>query len=278
MKFVQKATVAALLAASAQAFAGIAEPASGDSEMFLVLYNQDAQVSFTADLGVYTKAFRAEADGAEAYSRAWTIDTTGAEFVKFSSAAGSSANWRWFVTGSDALGSNGANSRSAVTTLTNGRTFDEARNSGINNGLNGPMQVYVQAVNNSGDAAMMSADTSQNGTAFGDIPSETYALKIGFSGNDGQGLVAGFSADNGMDEAANFYYVTRSSTSANGFVTPDVFDNQFGMGTFQIAQTSPNAYGLSFTAALAPVPEPSTYALLIAGLAAVGFLARRRQA
>jgi hypothetical protein len=277
MKFIQKATVAALLAASAQAFAGIAQPSSGDSEMFLVLYNDDAQVSFTADLGVYTKAFRLEADGAEAYSRSWSIDATGAEFVKFSSAAGSSANWRWFVTGSDAVGGNTSGGRSAVTTLTNGLNFDTALNSGINAGLNAPMDAFVLAVNNSGDAAMKDV-AAQNGTAFGDIPTETYALKVGFSGNNGQGLVAGFSADNGMGEAASFYYVTRSSSSNLGYVSVDAFNNQYGTGSFQIAQSSPNAYGLSFTAALAPVPEPSTYALMLAGLAAVCFLALRRQA
>lgn len=42
---------------------------------------------------------------------------------------------------------------------------------------------------------------------------------------------------------------------------------------------SDNAGGVSVTlAAVAPVPEPSTYALLLAGLGGVGFVARRRRA
>ena len=39
-----------------------------------------------------------------------------------------------------------------------------------------------------------------------------------------------------------------------------------------------NTYGGNFVTQLSPVPEPETYALLLAGLGAVGFVVRRRQA
>lgn len=39
-----------------------------------------------------------------------------------------------------------------------------------------------------------------------------------------------------------------------------------------------NSYGGNFVTQLSPVPEPETYALLLAGLGAVGFVARRRSA
>jgi len=38
-----------------------------------------------------------------------------------------------------------------------------------------------------------------------------------------------------------------------------------------------NSYGGNFVTQLSPVPEPETYALLLAGLGAVGFVARRRR-
>jgi hypothetical protein len=42
--------------------------------------------------------------------------------------------------------------------------------------------------------------------------------------------------------------------------------------------TSPvGVYGGTVLAATAPIPEPETYAMLLAGLLAVGFVARRRQ-
>jgi hypothetical protein len=55
-----------------------------------------------------------------------------------------------------------------------------------------------------------------------------------------------------------------------------------GFNGFTIASTNParDRGGLSNVALYAtqPVPEPATYAMLVAGLAAVGFLARRRKA
>ena len=38
-----------------------------------------------------------------------------------------------------------------------------------------------------------------------------------------------------------------------------------------------NSYGGNFVTELTPVPEPETYALMLAGLGAVGFVARRRR-
>lgn len=42
-------------------------------------------------------------------------------------------------------------------------------------------------------------------------------------------------------------------------------------------QVSTVSYNLSVTTPLSPVPEPETYAMMLAGLGAIGFLARRRR-
>lgn len=50
------------------------------------------------------------------------------------------------------------------------------------------------------------------------------------------------------------------------------FEDLFGGGDKDY-----NDHNFSFTNVQAPIPEPSTYALMLAGLGAVGFLARRRK-
>jgi hypothetical protein len=59
-----------------------------------------------------------------------------------------------------------------------------------------------------------------------------------------------------------------------GFLTPNLSGTVF---TFAYGGQSPDQFYVSAITAV-PVPEPGTYAMLLAGLGAVGFVARRRRA
>ena len=51
-----------------------------------------------------------------------------------------------------------------------------------------------------------------------------------------------------------------------------------GVGSQTISSITFKSSNIAFEVATAPIPEPETYALMLAGLGAVGFMARRRRA
>ena len=79
--------------------------------------------------------------------------------------------------------------------------------------------------------------------------------------------------------------------SGFGVITPEAGSNfalisyaGLGAGSYELAVHGTlmhgfkgNTYGGNLVTELAPVPEPETYALMLAGLGAVGFVARRRR-
>jgi PEP-CTERM motif len=77
---------------------------------------------------------------------------------------------------------------------------------------------------------------------------------------------------------SSFAVIGSDKTPANGFTF-----NNLGAGTYALnvlgyaGGISGGYYDGQFTATTAPVPEPQTYALMLAGLAAVGFAASRRK-
>jgi hypothetical protein len=297
MKFILKPVIAAALFASANAFAALASPSvtPGNGELFLTLFDATAQVSYTLDLGVGLKDFRSAADLVRptgtagdsvvaqdavsllAYNRTFAINESGSEFQSFLAASSNSANWRWFVTAGDNFGSNTtANAKSLVTTVTTGVTPTAILNGAFNSALVGIGNTITNTIVAKGDADNKNTNTAINGSVFGSAGNGAYALgKTSYVGNNGAGFF-GFNSDNGIGDTAAFYYLGRSGSDLLAPVVLDQFNNSVNPGLFQVVQATPGDFSLQYS--IAAVPEPGTYALMFAGLAAIGFLVSRRRA
>ena len=109
-------------------------------------------------------------------------------------------------------------------------------------------------------------------------------------GSTAQAFLANLSVTGNDASSINFTSANLNGISLTGFGGPTVFG--YAQGEV-LAQTSllfngplvltvkgssnGGSYGGTFNLNLAPVPEPETYGMLLAGLGILGFLARRRK-
>ncbi|CAN5755457.1 hypothetical protein BH11PSE8_BH11PSE8_07330 [soil metagenome] len=124
--------------------------------------------------------------------------------------------------------------------------------------------------------APIAAGSFSDSISFTGIAAGTYDIVLDFSGQSLwvtgltlNGVAADSISNVGTTKGGKFSFAFME-TEANAPFTLNVM----GMG---FAAKTPVSYSGSLTA-VAAVPEPETYALMLAGLAGVGFVTRRRQA
>ena len=109
-------------------------------------------------------------------------------------------------------------------------------------------------------------------------------------GSTAQAFLANLSVTGSDASAINFTSANLNGISLTGFGGPTVFGYAQGQVLAQtsllfngpltltvMGNTNGGSYGGTFNLNLAPVPEPETYGMLLAGLGVLGFLARRRK-
>lgn len=273
MKFKAIVAAAALLA-SASSFA-IVSSDTGNGGLFLAVVNSNLSTpeSYDLDLNMVISDIIAHQSDA-AYTQSWSVND--ANFSTFLAHNGNSAaGMQWAVMGG---GNSGvlsvAGTSKLVTTLANGvdlatvSTTTQAKMSfGIANGGTAGISGFIANADpllGATGSAIVQAGTSY---AYFGPNSPTANLNDKLNNN------LSFSQINAVGASADVAYLTNPG-GRNG--TLPINASMFA-GKLTFAADAAGVYKLTYAAASTPaVPEPSTYALLIAGLAAVSLVARRR--
>ncbi len=248
MKF-KTIALAALAAATIPAFAKV-EIGSfenplpvGAAEYVFVATNSKG--SYFQDLGVSASTISTN------WGHTFTQAVAGAEWNKFVAFGGTGTQWAIFAVQPQADGF-AAGEINAWTTVAANQGLGIVQNSQSNDGTNN-LAVWFQQADN---ASNPKGANNRLASAFG---TPTYF------DNGVTSFNSYFNARNAVGVEAKMVYLTPSS---------DVTDEA---SHFDVLTSKANFDGTTVSITTA-VPEPSSYAMLVAGLAAVGFVARRRKA
>lgn len=257
MKFIKTlAAAAALAAVSVPALASIKQVNNGTSELFLAVGDQNG--SFILDTGVTLNDLL---NNPTSFSRsvagtAWT-SYTAADTDLFDGTSSSTTGTRWALFVFDGYTQSDYSLMRVITTggknvTTASFTFDGA----TLNQANAKTGNVAQSANGTGTHFLA------NGSSYNPKGTPGYATADFFRFSDANVFIGNKVGDN-----AKMFLVNGDPSDGSDSTLP-VIATQLGLTASFDGQT------LSVTA----VPEPQTYALMAAGLAMVGFMARRRRA
>lgn len=140
------------------------------------------------------------------------------------------------------------------------------------------MDKYVLANNALGTHA-----SSANGASFGVVGADSYLRSVNGLGQ-GDTWAAATTADTtkGLDIAQNFWSLISTAPGGTGQATKTPFgfdlngNGSIGAGEFGEWSVNAQNHTITYANPAAPIPEASTWAMLMAGLGMIGMMVRRR--
>jgi len=256
---------AVALAAAGTASANVLDPVAAGGlggEMSLTVYSKQAGVSFLFDTGIMLADFRANpfAAGPSGNSR-WSMagNTAFDTFLSIYNAAGAN-DMRWTFFGGDNSGVPAA-AITMITTVSGDASL--VTNGAMRTAMNNIKFNYLDHANlNPQLNVTMGGGANASGVFIEGVNGSAYFLEA--LGPDFRNGVFQ-DTSNVLGGTTELFDFVRSSTSALG----NAEETLIGLASFK-------QQAGSYVFAVTPVPEPSTYALMLAGLAVAGIAARRR--
>lgn len=286
MKLKMIALAAATMLSGVSAMAAIAPAVSNNGELFVSVFDTSAKISYTMDLGIRMDTFIADGNSEGGYSKSWSLALADGNFTSFLSQVNAS-NLRWQVMAGDNFGGATVIGAQRLLTTVRAGSSDAVIGSPTNvqfaSGI-GETQfgAFLAAVNTTGSHSIPGdlasrSDYAVNGSS---VNAETDAGKtyFGEAGGTSPTFNSNFTQlklDNAVGDSTSFYYMERGAGSNAAKIHTVEFGNSLNSATFSLTNGA-NGYSLDYTLAAA-VPEPGTYALMLAGLGAIGLIGRRRQ-